>query len=66
LTRPGVREFWAAGGEGGEATVDFSAALRLERGRGDPRVGLRCALDLRNFRQRAGARLAALAEEAGP
>jgi hypothetical protein len=66
LTRPGVGEFWAAGGEGGEATVDFSAALRLERGRGDPRVGLRCALDLRNFRQRAGARLAALAEEAGP
>ena len=66
LERPGVREFWASGGAGGGSAVDFSAALRLERGRGDPRVGLRCALDLPSFRQRAAARLAALSAEAGP
>lgn len=66
LERPGVREFWASGGAGGGSAVDFSAALRLERGRGDPRVGLRCALDLPSFRQRAAARLAALSAETGP
>jgi hypothetical protein len=65
LVHPEPREFWVAGGRFDGRDFDFSAATSLPRQRGEPGIGMRCALSMQTYLERFSARLAAAAAPEG-